>query len=490
MQWSSGRLIFWSLLGSIAMHLVAVAALVSWPPVGASGGTSTWGGLSGPEAPLLMLNPEPMQQVPPQPPVEPRAEVPPPLPAQPERPTPREITLGTSSSQAKTTNWLVSNKDGEHSAPESSVEQPGLKLTDRGGAPGVPRPPAASPTSRPASASNAATVPDSALSPREPVTKPITPGEQQAPRTDPSAQPGKENRPGERDAPAIDRPEGPAAAPTVLIAKSSAKAATPRGAGGPDSPVADQSKRGEREAKDPEAEPTDDPTRPMIDARGLDASGRAALEPSKGPTDPQAEPRPIDQPGDKPTAPRPAEFVGPPAPEPGETREAQGQEVPVTDPAELARLTSAPGAASNPSPPTPPAPPSPSEAQAGEGGDGMPDDPAWLSDREADASSIRKSVKFLNGRVEAGEGLDIRTVRPRYTLVSKSLARPTPPVVEAWFDDRGIVREVKFLRTSGYDDVDAAIGNAVWQWRASGNVLENLRADASSRLRLRITFVR
>lgn len=439
--------------------------MISMPPVGSSGARLPWAGsATSTEAPLLLLSPpEPAQ---PEPIDEPKP-VPPPAPAPPEPPKPREITLGTADSQSTSRNWLPSNQGGEHSAPESTVEQPALKLTDRGGAPGTPVPP------------RAKSSPTTAATPPQTPTSQSAQGSDNPPRrSDPSARPGDETRAGERDAEPIDRPEGPAQSPREPVARSAAQARTPRGAGVNSTPNADSPKSGEANAPDREAEPTDLATRPMIEARGTNPDGQAAREPADGATAENAKPRPVDAPGERATAPVPATFVGPIAPEPGEP--IDGTAAPLATPNTTAANT----------PPNPQAPAIPAELLAGEGGDGLPDEQAWVADREADPSSIRRAVKFQNGKVEAGKGLDIRTVRPRFTLTSKALARPLPPVVEAAFDFKGEVRSVRFLRTSGYEDVDAAIEHAVWQWKASGEVLGELKDEPRSRLRLRITFVR
>ncbi len=102
---------------------------------------------------------------------------------------------------------------------------------------------------------------------------------------------------------------------------------------------------------------------------------------------------------------------------------------------------------------------------------------------------MKRAATFRNGRVEAGQGLDIRTVRPIFTAVTRALSFPSPPIVEVKFSRAGVVEHVRVIRSSGYDDVDGPIVNAVYQWRASGKVLSTIGNEPDAGLVMRITFL-
>ncbi|MGE3107057.1 MAG: hypothetical protein AB7G11_07940 [Phycisphaerales bacterium] len=103
-----------------------------------------------------------------------------------------------------------------------------------------------------------------------------------------------------------------------------------------------------------------------------------------------------------------------------------------------------------------------------------PGDPGIRNDKEADASSTVLTAEYRNGKVLAGEGLDIKTVRPNFSRYTRVTAAPSNPVVEIWFDRTGVVRNVELKQSSGYRDVDEPVKNAVWAWTARGKVLREL----------------
>lgn len=115
--------------------------------------------------------------------------------------------------------------------------------------------------------------------------------------------------------------------------------------------------------------------------------------------------------------------------------------------------------------------------------------PTVKSDRDSDASSTRISGVFRNGKVEAGEGLDIKTVRPEFGLTTRALLQPRSPTLEVVFGKDGRARSVRVLKSSGYpSEVDEPVVNALYAWRARGKALDQLppREDASVSLEITI----
>jgi len=114
-------------------------------------------------------------------------------------------------------------------------------------------------------------------------------------------------------------------------------------------------------------------------------------------------------------------------------------------------------------------------------------EPGQQSDKESDAFSTR-SGEFRNGRVEAGEGIEIKTVRPQFGLITRTIATPRSPRVEIAFDRAGFVKRAKILQSSGYPAaVDEPILDAVYQWRAIGESLSQLPNQPDAELRLVLT---
>jgi hypothetical protein len=112
------------------------------------------------------------------------------------------------------------------------------------------------------------------------------------------------------------------------------------------------------------------------------------------------------------------------------------------------------------------------------------------ADRDSDAASLRRSAIYRNGKVDAGKGLDIRTVRPEFSLTTRALTTPASPRVEIAFNRRGFVERVKVLTSSGYvAEVDQPIITALYNWRARGEVLDQLPAGPDSLLTLELTIV-
>ncbi|MCH8269598.1 MAG: hypothetical protein IH985_00110 [Planctomycetes bacterium] len=104
--------------------------------------------------------------------------------------------------------------------------------------------------------------------------------------------------------------------------------------------------------------------------------------------------------------------------------------------------------------------------------------PAIESPKEADASAKDEPLEYRNGRVAAGEGLDITTVRPRWALSTRITASPGNPVVIVEFARDGRVRSAVFEGLgSGFESVDGPLLDAIYAWRARGERLEALPQD-------------
>jgi TonB family protein len=78
------------------------------------------------------------------------------------------------------------------------------------------------------------------------------------------------------------------------------------------------------------------------------------------------------------------------------------------------------------------------------------------------------------GKPIAGKGLEIKTVRPRFTQYTRIMTAPQSPVFRIHFRKDGTVERVETLRSSGVADVDRPVIDAIYKWRAVGEELGRL----------------
>lgn len=103
------------------------------------------------------------------------------------------------------------------------------------------------------------------------------------------------------------------------------------------------------------------------------------------------------------------------------------------------------------------------------------------ADRESVATSTLQAAKEDLGKPLAAHGLEIRTVRPRFSHFTRLTARPRDPLLRIQFDHLGRVYDVEVIRSSGNEDVDRNLRDAAFQWRAAGEPLAKLRPGEANR---------
>lgn len=117
-------------------------------------------------------------------------------------------------------------------------------------------------------------------------------------------------------------------------------------------------------------------------------------------------------------------------------------------------------------------------------------EPGEASDRESIASSTRRMEGVFvsrNGRIEVGEGLEVRTERPRLTLLNSLTLAPVPPLMEVVFRKDGTVSNVTVLQSSGSDTgIDEPVRSALYRWTASGRILDELPDREESKVILKV----
>lgn len=100
--------------------------------------------------------------------------------------------------------------------------------------------------------------------------------------------------------------------------------------------------------------------------------------------------------------------------------------------------------------------------------------PGEVADKEATAASTRPPIRVEPGRPVAAEGLDIKTVRPRWTTLTRLTIVPKNPLVLVRFNKAGVVARAELTRSSGSSQVDGPLLDSIYLWRASGRALEEL----------------
>ena len=113
--------------------------------------------------------------------------------------------------------------------------------------------------------------------------------------------------------------------------------------------------------------------------------------------------------------------------------------------------------------------------------DGTTGEPGIADEKESDAVSIANVPVELRkvGNPLAAAGLDIKTVRPKFTHYTTLTVAPRSPLIRVEFDRKGVVVSAVLLESSGHKDVDNPILDAIYQWRATGKPLESIDPDGS-----------
>lgn len=402
--------------------------------------------------------PLPTPEVVPPPTVSPRPE-PVPIP----RPEPDEVRPGIDESEADTKAWKGYSSGTPQHALKADQDQAALSR-----APGVP-----APASTPAPAAQetlAGPVSDSASE----STDQSAPQEPEAAPTQPPNEPDAE--PEESESPAVTPPVSVTPEPIPAADKSKAEA------------VPDDSEPSIRPERITPSEAMQPPS-PESRVEPVDATSREELTHNANPSSmtPAGSPQPVAigdeapvSPATTPVTPTPsAHATAPAAPPPVAPRTLA--DVPDLNPfASLMRIVRPrpiPASSSLARASAPPAPP-----PAADG-----DRPGEQSDSDSDPfSEVVRIGPVELGRPVAAKGLQISTVRPRWSHTVTLLSNPTDPVVRLAFDNRGVCVDVQFVdgQNTGSEEVDGPLVAALYAWRARGEALTKLTDSPDSTLRM------
>lgn len=195
---------------------------------------------------------------------------------------------------------------------------------------------------------------------------------------------------------------------------------------------------------DPKADPTDKSTK--IEADKLPQP--APPTPEGKPDAPKSPKPPADRPADQ--AEQMNDGAEPQPPRPDQPQAPQPQTPAQPRPAEKPRPTAAP-----------------------------------KDEREAPPVSRNEGFQVQPGQVVARHGLEIRTSVPRFSIVARmSSAITVNPMVELTFDKNGKVIAARFVRSTGFANIDGPILASLYRWTAVGESLANVDDHFIIRIKL------
>lgn len=440
-----------------------------------------------------------------------------------EREEPPPLRLGIQESEADTKTWLGFAEAEEHLVPVASeVEQAALTPNDTGGmAAGVPDAGGMEPAPAPARPAEIATAVMSPPAPAIPATavapdaaqtpsRPVSTDEQEPDETPPTDIVAKSSEPVGAPAP---KPEGaeseskldepPLEAPPVMPpptevsgergtdeegaevdGEASSESASPRDEESADPSKGERQVEGAKPSEDvsDEAEP-DEVIGPLpVPVSPPPTAAAPAPVPESAPLDPVESP--VEGAPTPDIAPRSGRPIDSPAPSDAEADVPDKMAQPDPSSPTPAPATIAVTPMPEPAPGPAPGPTTGSGAAPGVG-EGEALRRGVRSDKESPAASLKRAIKYRPGRPLAVQGLEVRTVEPRFPVAVRLTSSPRNAVVVVHFDRRGVVTRAEFLRdeekkvvyNTGTSAMDEPLLTAIYQWRAKGRELERLPAD-------------
>jgi len=365
------------------------------------------------------------------------------LPRPPDDPSQPPLRLGIRESSQSTEAWLGFDSPDEHSGAMSTLDQAALAL-DPGvaGTPGdaaeANGAPAAAPTPPAPSDVLASQTAPSVLPTPQAAATPAMDARTATPETPQRPLPEGEAKPGDARGQPTDS-STPRESPAEPAPKNSAELTPPQSTSGSESA----------------GNAASDATTPVVEG-ARQSPDAVPIAPSEVIPDPLLPPMP---------APSPVPLAAPAgsAPPPSPAQDAQP-----ASPGDEASTTPTP----NPTTPTdvsaaPPTPGTQGSAKA---------TPGNKSDRESDAASRKGPIEVRPGKPAAGQGLEIQTVRPQWSITTRLTAAPRNPMVRIVFGADGRVKAARFLvgQDTGTPDIDGPLLDAIYRWTARGKAIDDL----------------
>ncbi|MDA1008518.1 MAG: hypothetical protein O2800_05890 [Planctomycetota bacterium] len=142
--------------------------------------------------------------------------------------------------------------------------------------------------------------------------------------------------------------------------------------------------------------------------------------------------------------------------------------------------------------PAPIVPHTPTPVIAGEnsiGGGTLGGHPGTQSDRESEPRAIINvpPKMWRTGKPLVALGLEIRTRKPSFPLLTRITTVPSNPIAEIFFDRDGKPAQCRIVQTSGYpSEIDEPVIDSLYRWRASGKQLKSLEVGQTVRFVVRV----
>ncbi len=107
------------------------------------------------------------------------------------------------------------------------------------------------------------------------------------------------------------------------------------------------------------------------------------------------------------------------------------------------------------------------------------------SDREAPPVTIIPGIKDIKpGKVLTGDGVEIKTVVPRPSVIAGISTIPKNPEATLTFNTKGEVVNVELTRSTGADNWDSPVRASLLKWTASGERFDELEGELKLKVRL------
>lgn len=116
--------------------------------------------------------------------------------------------------------------------------------------------------------------------------------------------------------------------------------------------------------------------------------------------------------------------------------------------------------------------------------------PAEVNEADSSPTSKIPAIDVKLGKPAAGQGLEVITVRPQFSVTTTLTTDPQRSSIDVVFGRDGTVLRAEFVqgKTTGYKEVDEPLLNAVYRWRAKGKALLDLPPGRDPSKGLLVTF--
>jgi len=96
-------------------------------------------------------------------------------------------------------------------------------------------------------------------------------------------------------------------------------------------------------------------------------------------------------------------------------------------------------------------------------------------------------VRVRPGAVLTADGIEIKTVVPRPSIIARYSAVPRNPKATIWFNPQGEVTHVELTRSTGAQNWDDPIITALEHWTAQGERIDNLEGELRFKVEILLT---